>query len=338
MEVTDNVTSVTVGKTSVSDFDSIWYNGRWFDGTWNGGTWHNGRWYNGTWQTGMWFNGIWNYGKWITGLFAGGIWVQGDWVNGVFNSSNKPAYWVNGRFYSGDFQNGMWYNGEFGQNYSVVSKFGTLATNSRNATWHGGVFASGNFYSHENIDVNSGVISVSPVHKYSVWKTGTFNSGNFYGGIAYNINFENSIWHGGVTKDVEIIGVSNPTYSNQITLNGIFRYNIGDYINIINNGTSTPYYNLGNYDSPGRYRVAKAEFDLDNNWTIVTLDYNIMSLSFSAPYGTTFSNNVDTGLRAVSKFKDVTWKSGIWGNGIFQGGLYEGGIWYDGVFEGNWGT
>lgn len=336
VQIIDKINTVSVGKSSVSNLNSVWYNGRWFNGTWNSGTWQNGRRYAGIWYQGDWYNGVWNDGIWYNGTFNGGVWVQGMWYSGIFNSSNKPSYWINGKFYSGDFQNGMWYNGQFGQNYNVISKFGSAASNSRNATWHGGIFSSGNFYSKQNIDSNGNDI-LSEVHKYSIWKTGIFNQGNFYGGIVYNIDFQNGTWYGGITQDIEIIGISNPTYSNQITLNGVFRFNIGDYINIINNGTSTPYYNLGNYDNPGRYRVANVDFDLDNEWTILTIDYNFNSLSFTSPYNATASNDIDTGLRSVSKFKYINWKSGIWGNGIFEGGTFEGGIWYDGVFAGNWG-
>jgi hypothetical protein len=334
---TDKINTVTIGKTNVSNLNSVWYSGRWFDGNWNGGTWFDGRWYAGTWNDGIWFNGIWNGGTWLKGTFTGGIWVQGYWGDGIFNSSNKPSYWIDGKFYSGDFQNGMWYNGHFGENYKALSQFGSLSTNSRNATWHGGVWASGNFYSHINIDT-SGVISTSLSHKYSIWKTGTWNQGNFYGGVVYNIEFQNGHWYGGITKDIQIIGVSNPTLANEITLNGIFRFNIGDYVNILNNGSSNPYTNLGSDSNPGRYRVALVRFDLTNNWTIVTLDYVFTSLLFDSPYDSSASSNVDTGLKTVSKFKNIAWDTGIWGNGIFEGGKFNGGIWYNGVLtSGDWG-
>ena len=336
MYITDNIISIEIGKNTISNESSIWYNGRWFDGTWNGGTWLNGRRYNGDWNNGLWYNGIWNDGNWHKGQFMGGIWVQGNWDTGIFNSSNKPSFWINGKFNSGDFQNGMWYNGEFGQNYSVLSKFGALASNSRNATWHGGVFASGNFYSYENISATDSTITVSDVHKYSVWKTGIFSQGNFYGGIVYNMNCQNGIWHGGIVQDIEIIGVSSPSAST-VTLNGVFRFNIGDYINIIGDGSTTAYYNLGNYNNPGKYRIANSYIDLSKNWTVITLDYNFSTLAFTSPYNATASYNVNTGMRAVSRFKDTNWKSGIWYNGVFESGAFESGIWYDGLFMGTWG-
>lgn len=334
-QITDKITSVIVGKNSVNNFNSIWENGRWLNGYWDAGTWMNGRRYAGIWNQGNWFNGIWNDGVWNDGIFSGGIWVQGTWNKGVFNSSNKPAYWIDGTFYSGDFQNGMWYNGNFGLSYSAVSKFGTLASNSRNAIWHGGVWSSGNFYSYENI--TSGTISASSIHKYSIWKTGIFNQGDFYGGIVYNMEFNNGVWHGGITQDVQIIGV-DPTI-NQLTLNGVFRYNIGDYINVLNNGSTGSYLNLGNDYNPGKYRIASVEFDLTNDWTKLIIDYSFASLSFDPPYNATQSSDIDTGLKLVSKFKNIAWKSGIWYNGIFDGGSFLGGIWYGGVFmNGQWGV
>lgn len=328
-EINDKVTFVEVGQKNISNLNSIWYNGRWFDGYWDAGIWQNGRRYSGIWNDGIWYNGIWNDGTWNKGLFAGGIWVRGIWKEGIFNSSNKPSYWIDGSFNSGDFQNGIWYDGSFGLSYSVVSKFGSSASNSRNAIWQGGVWASGNFYSNEN---NT---DVSTIHKYSTWKTGIFNQGNFYGGIVYNIEFNNGTWHGGIVKDIQIIGV-NPL-NNEIILNGIFRFNINDNVNIINNGTETPYYNLGNDSNPGRYRVALVRYDLTNNWTTLTLDYDFSSLSFDSPYETIDTSNIDTGVKLVSRFKEVDWNSGVWENGIFDGGIFYGGIWYNGVFNGSWG-
>lgn len=331
-EIIDRINTIEVGKKNVSNLLSLWYNGRWFDGNWGGGTWFNGRWYAGNWKQGTWHNGIWNDGNWETGVFSGGIWVQGTWQNGVFNSYNKPAYWVDGSFYSGDFQNGMWYNGEFGLNHNSNSTFGTLASNSRNATWHGGVWSSGKFYSHKD-ETDTGV---SLVHKYSIWKTGIWNQGDFYGGIVYNTEFNNGNWHGGITQDIEIIGIDLP--NSEITINGIFRFNINDYINIINNGSTSSYYNLGNDSNIGRYRIALVRFDLTNNWTTLTLDYIFEPSLFPGVYSSVISNT-NTGFKIVSKLKNIPWKSGIWYNGIFDGGSFDGGIWYNGVFlnGGIWG-
>ena len=78
---------------------------------------------------------------------------------------------------------------------------------------------------------------------------------------------------------------------------------------------------------------------MDNEVTTLILDDNFSSLSFTAPYNSVPSSNVNTQISSVSKFKDITWKTGIWNNGIFEGGTFESGIWYDGLFlSGNWGT
>lgn len=332
-QIVDNFTSVTVAKTSYDNYQSLWYDGRWFDGSWKAGSWLNGRWYNGTWSSGLWFNGVWNDGVWNDGVFSGGVWIRGTWISGLFNSFNKPSYWLDGSFVSGNFENGMWYNGVFGLSNSVINKFGSSASNSRNAIWQGGVWSSGNFYSNEYIV--GGTVSTSPIHKYSQWRTGTFNSGNFYGGIVYNIDFNGGIWHSGIILDIQIIGVNLST--NVLTLNGLFRFNIGDYVNIIEDGTYTPYLNLGNYDNAGRYRVALVEYDYEKNWTFITLNYNLSSLGVTGTYSATASYNVDTGIRLVSKLKNVDWYKGIWYNGIFEGGTFYGGMWYNGIFNGTWG-
>jgi subtilisin-like proprotein convertase family protein len=56
-----------------------------------------------------------------------------------------------------------------------------------------------------------------------------------------------------------------------------------------------------------------------------------------AQIGYKIEDGFDLGLRVVSKFKNVNWKSGIWTNGIYDSGIFEGGIWYNGIFNGDWG-
>ena len=114
-------------------------------------------------------------------------------------------------------------------------------------------------------------------------------------------------------------------------------FNIGDYVNMLANGTATPYLPLGNYSNYGRYRVALIEYDYNNNWTFLTLNYDLSSLGVTGYYAGTASYNIDTGIRLVSKFNNIDWSSGIWYNGIFESGNFYGGMWYNGVFNGNWG-
>lgn len=311
--------------TKTQDFNqSIWYTGRWYDGTWNGGVWNSGRWYNGTWNNGMWHKGTWNDGTWNNGHFEGGIWVLGTWNNGIFNCDNEPAYWLDGSWYGGDFENGMWYNGHWEQKNSL-SRFGTRSFNSRTANWQSGIWLSGSFYSFINTN-DQGVLDVSEVHKYSIWKTGQWLSGEWYGGIAYNMDFKTGTWYGGILEDIQVIGIN--TVDNTFTLNGIFKFNTGDMIYIIDNQLDNANSVYGSNLNPVSYKVLYQVEDSINKWTTLYVATNLN--------GPAVSPAVETGLRVVSKFKNLNWKSGIWTNGLYDSGLWEGGIWYNGVFSGVW--
>jgi hypothetical protein len=323
LNVKDNWLSVDVDDKSSNTLSSTWFGGRWFDGTWENGTWVDGRWYGGIWNAGLWYRGIWNDGTWNDGKFLGGIWVLGTWNRGIFNTDNEPSFWLDGKWYGGDFENGIWYNGLW-EEKNTLARFGVNAFNSRTATWNAGKWISGSFYSRININ-DSGQADVSDVHKYSIWKTGLWTSGNFYGGIAYNMDFKSGTWWGGILDDIQVIGFD--AVDNYFVVNGIFKFNIGDEITIIDNNESTPNSIYGSNDNPLKYRVLYTVEDTVNKWTNIYVDYNITS-TVNAP--------VNTGLRVVSRFKNVNWKSGIWTNGIYESGLWQGGIWYNGVFFGDW--
>jgi hypothetical protein len=325
--IKDNWINVEVDDKSSDTIQSVWFGGRWYDGTWNNGTWIDGRWYGGIWNDGIWFRGIWNDGTWNAGRFSGGIWVLGKWNRGIFNSDNEPAYWLDGTWNGGDFENGMWYNGTFEQK-NVESRFGSKAYNSRTATWHSGKWISGSFHSRINLN-DSGEYDVSDTHKYSIWYTGQWFNGDFYGGIAYNMDFKSGTWHGGILEDIQVIGFTGSTMSseNYFVLNGIFKFNIGDEITIIDNEIGNTYsIDFGSNDNPTRYKVLNTVEDNVNKFTNVYVDKTISS-SVNPP--------VDLGLRIVSRFRNCNWKSGIWTNGIYESGQWEGGIWYNGVFENN---
>lgn len=315
-------------KNITNNEKSIWFDGRWYGGSWEAGTWYGGRWYGGTWYGGDWFNGIWNDGTWKNGRFIGGIWVLGNWENGIFNTDNKPSYWLDGNWYGGDFENGLWYNGVWDQKGGVISRFGVKSSNSRTSTWHGGKWVTGEFHSRLNLNDN-GILDVSDSHKLSIWKTGLWSSGNWYGGIAYNIDFRSGNWLGGILEDIQVIGID--TSNNTLTLNGIFKFNIGDEISIIDNNIGNSFSVYGNNNNPGIYKVMYQVEDINNNWTTIYVDKNL------GLFGTYSFSGYDTGLKIVSKFKGSNWESGIWSNGIFEDGNWNGGIWYNGVFNGNWG-
>lgn len=348
-QVNNKIVSAKVDSSYSSPSISKWYNGRWFDGTWNNGTWYNGRRYSGDWNAGIWYNGVWNDGVWKKGFFYGGIWVNGTWESGTFNCDSKPAYWLNGTFKTGDFENGMWYNGFFGNDQKIISRFGTKASNTRTATWHGGTWIDGEFHSFLNRDADGNPIT-SDIHKYSIWNTGIWSKGNWYGGIAFNIDFRGGTWHGGILEEIQVIGIDSilpaETSNNKIYLNGLFKFNVGDEIWIIDDNRDVKYSFIGNNKNPRKYRINQIVEDPITKSTGLFLNYNLSTLTYSSTVAQNLSINytvdsnsdLDLGLRVVSKFYDVTWKTGVWTNGIFENGKFDSGIWYNGIFTGTWGN
>lgn len=319
-KVIDKKINIEIADKKTIDDESIWHGGRWFDGTWNGGVWRTGRWYDGDFNSGKWLDGIWNDGTFNNGTWNGGIWVLGIWNNGLFNTDNKPSYWINGKFNGGDFGNGIWYNGTF-ESKKSTARFGTESFNSRPSIWHGGNFVSGSFHSFLDKDDNDNIVR-SKIHKYSIWNTGNFISGDFYGGVAYNIDF-NGTWHGGILEDIQIIGMdniidplTNVITGKTLTLNGIFRFNIGNEITIMDKDLNT-------YKTKVRLPV---EEDTDSFTTKVE---TIPDVGITIPMP--FEKDK---YKVVSEFNNTNWKSGIWTNGVFNSGLWEGGMFYDGIFNG----
>jgi hypothetical protein len=311
-KIIDKKISVEIADKKTIDKESIWHTGRWFDGTWNGGIWRTGRWYGGEFNSGQWLDGIWNDGTFNNGNWKGGIWVLGSWNNGTFNTENKPSYWIDGKFNGGDFGNGVWYNGTF-ESKNTTARFGTESFNSRPSIWHGGDFLSGSFHSFLDKDSNDSPIR-SKIHKYSIWNTGNFISGDFYGGVAYNINF-NGTWHGGILEDIQIIEIDNITNGKKLTLNGIFKFNIGDEITIIDKDLNT-----------FKTKVYLVEEDSSSFSTKISTTPNV-NITIPIPF------ELDK-YKVVSEFNNTNWKSGIWTNGVFNNGLWEGGVFYDGIFNG----
>jgi len=270
--IKDRKISIEIDKKSSDETKSIWHTGRWFGGTWNNGTWMSGRFYDGAWNAGVWNSGTWNDGTWNGGRFIGGIWVTGEWNGGRFNTDSDFSYWIDGAWNGGDFENGMWYNGSF-ESKSAISRFGTKAYNSRTATWHGGKWISGSFFSGMG-----SMPDVSEVHKYSIWHTGQWISGDFYGGIAYNIDFKSGTWHGGILEDIQIIGMNEK--NNSFILNGIFKFNIGDEIHVIDNGTGNELSSeFGSDDEPKKHVVLYVAEDSINKLTEVYVATRINEFS-----------------------------------------------------------
>lgn len=330
--IKDNWINVEVDDRSSNVSSSIWLSGRWFNGTWNNGTWVNGRWYGGEWNNGRWFDGIWNDGTWNNGRFTSGIWVLGTWNGGIFNTENGPSYWLDGTWNAGDFENGMWYNGVFDEK-NGESRFGVKSYNSRTSTWHAGNWVSGSFHSRLNLDSNGNYIT-SNIHKYSIWRTGKWFSGNWYGGIAFNMDFKSGTWYGGILEDIQVIGFNQSVnVKNEIILNGIFKFNTGDTITIIDNNNNAFLSEVGTNSSPGLYTVLYFREDINLKRTILYVDDEFQD---DITNETIIVDPTDTGLKIVSTFRNCNWKSGVWNNGIYEAGLWEGGIWYDGIFNATW--
>ena len=272
--IQDKKISVEVNKKDQDSSNSVWMNGRWFGGIWYNGIWLGGRFYDGNWRNGWWYNGVWNKGTWENGNFIGGIWVDGTWNNGTFNCKNEPAFWINGTWNGGDFENGIWYNGSFNQKNST-SRFGWGALASRPAYWNGGFFNGGSFYSGSDME-----FGVSKRHTYAIWKTGKFINGNFYGGVAYNIDMRNSNWIGGILEEIEVIGLNE--YNNSFILNGIFRFNIGDEINILSK--TKDFEEFGSLENPILYTIVKVVLDEVNKITEIFVDLDVILTKYKGYY------------------------------------------------------
>jgi hypothetical protein len=329
-------------QNTLDNTQSKWLSGRWYAGDWNGGIWEDGRWYDGNFNNGVWNGGVWNGGTWNNGEFSSGIWINGNWNGGLFNCNNGISYWLDGVWNGGDFQNGVWFNGLFNQPKDKLSRFGTMAFNTRPAIWLSGKFNGGEFHSSLNSD-SSGFPIKSSVNYYSFWKTGIWNSGTWYGGIAHAIDFNSGTWYGGVIEDIPILGLSTSTNS-QLKIGGDFRYNIGDDIYLLNDSNiSTTYSRIAGTTS-GSYQTFKVigseQQSGSYSYTVITIDADLSEnkyLGTSSNIGFNDNSLPYLGIKLTSYFNNSVWESGVWTSGIFEGGYFLGGIWYDGVFKSNWG-
>lgn len=329
-------------QNTLDNTQSKWLSGRWYAGNWNGGIWEDGRWYDGNFNNGVWNGGVWNGGNWYNGEFSSGIWISGVWNNGLFNCNNGISYWLDGVWNGGDFQNGVWFNGLFNQPKDKLSRFGTMAFNTRPAIWLSGKFNGGEFHSSLNSD-SSGFPIKSSVNYYSFWKTGIWNGGTWYGGIAHAIDFNSGTWYGGVIEDIPILGLSTSTNS-QLKIGGDFRYNIGDDIYLLNDSNISTTYSIIAGTTSGSYQTFKVigseQQSGSYSYTIITIDSDLSEdiyLGTSSNIGFNDNSLPYLGIKLTSYFNNSVWESGVWTSGIFEGGYFLGGIWYDGVFKSNWG-
>ena len=124
---------------------------------------------------------------------------------------------------------------------------------------------------------------------------------------------------------------------NEITLNGIYRFNVGDEIWIIDDATNnSQYLSIGSLDSPSKYKIALVNINDEFESTTITVLSDLSDIA--SPSVIPVQNGFDIGLRVVSKFSNTSWYNGLWYNGIFEGGEFLGGMWYNGTFiDGDWG-
>jgi hypothetical protein len=145
------------------------------------------------------------------------------------------------------------------------------------------------------------------------------------------MSFDYGIWNSGILNDISIIRIN--TNSNSFTLNGIYRFNLNDKITIMDNLTSSTYSVFGTTENPLTYQILDTTLDEESEQTEIVVDKVLANI-----FGSTVDTGIiDTKLKLVSKFKNVTWKNGVWFNGLFEDGNFMNGIWYDGNFSGNWG-
>lgn len=340
--VSPNALFCDVSIESNDNYQSVWFNGRFYDGKWNGGTWINGRFYGGEFNSGTWRYGIFNNGTWNGGDFKGGVWCDGTWNDGKFNCNLNPSYWLYGHWRGGDFENGLWYDGILDSS-NKPSTFGTKATLTHNAKWESGKFLNADFYAGNTFDENAN-IKVNDNHIVSIFKTGYF-MGNFYGGLAYNVNMVSSKWYGGIVEQARILSMKYYKQSSDgvglldVTLKGDYRYNIGDKVAIIcddfNYDKGDAKYGI--HSAPSIHTVIKYSHvsngvDTNTNMelinTVLTLDGTMDNSGYLEE-----EINTDKGYKLTSIFESVDWKTGIWMNGIFKDGKWRSGIWYNGYFD-----
>jgi hypothetical protein len=214
--------------------DSQYYG--WENGNFNGGKFGNANyatnsiWFNGVFNDGIFQGRVWNDGIFNKGRFIGGAtWSPRIYENNFVNSFTNSFYglWRNGtvidvktnlpsenKFYSirkrvseerresvdVQFTKSLWLNGTFSSNSGIFDT----------SVWLGGRFNSGKFINSVfNPYVNrspfyTNVVNVSSFDKNNstVWNNGEFVSGNFYfsewkNGIFQNGTMSGAIWRNG---------------------------------------------------------------------------------------------------------------------------------------------
>jgi hypothetical protein len=85
---------------------------------------------------------------------------------------------------------------------------------------------------------------------------------------------------GGILEDIQIIGFNE--INNSFILNGIFRFNIGDTINVT--GKTKDFEEFGSLDNPVSYTIVKIVLDETNKLTEIFVDLDIVLTKYKGYY------------------------------------------------------
>lgn len=250
---------------SNNPFQAIaWNGGNWYNGTFpTTSIWLNGRFNNGIFNGTYWDDGNFNGGKflgsnWNGGNFNNGIFTDSVWLKGTFSNGNLiNSIWKNGTFLNGQFSGSTWFNGNFDGGTFIESTWNSIDTETSSSIFNGGVFSASTWNGGQFIDGT--VIN-------SIWNNGTFNggyfisstwnNGNFYNGsiftstwmngqmyfaIVNGLNWSSGTWYDGIATSLILSGgtwyngiFNSGSFSNSTWYNGSF--NNGNFNGIWING------------------------------------------------------------------------------------------------------
>lgn len=330
-------------------FGSIWYSGEWYSGEWYSGkmyskkievigdvininetdssmtTWYDGNFYNGDiydiiWLNGNFYNGSVNniywlggnfhYGKFIASYFKNGNFINGSFTGGYINEDYGKTNWLNGILYNGYFENGTFHNGTILEK-DGKSYFGSKTTNSNPAKFIKGSIQTANI---GNIENNNTII-----------ETANISYANIINTKMYNVDIKNADLKNSILDYINIVAVNLETINQYIIIEGLFDFNIGYTLFIMDNNYN--YYEL---------KVKDYKTVVNSKYTLIP----IVSTTFNIITG--FSNNtipnIDnvlyeyTNYKLVSYISNVNWDGGVFNNGIFNGNVFKG-LFKDGLVK-----
>ena len=330
-------------------FGSIWYSGEWYSGEWYSGkmyskkievigdvininetdssmtTWYDGNFYNGDiydiiWLNGNFYNGSVNniywlggnfhYGKFIASYFKNGNFINGSFTGGYINEDYGKTNWLNGILYNGNFENGTFHNGTILEK-DGKSHFGSKTTNSKTAKFIKGSIQTANI---GNIENNNTII-----------ETANISYANIINTKMYNVDIKNADLKNSILDYINIVAVNLETINQYIIIEGLFDFNIGYTLFIMDNNYN--YYEL---------KVKDYKTVVNSKYTLIP----IVSTTFNIITG--FSNNtipnIDnvlyeyTNYKLVSYISNVNWVGGVFTNGIFNGNVFKG-LFKDGLVK-----